>query len=502
MSNTTSKLAKTSPINLLFSPHFWRKNILFGVGLIGCIIGLLGASLGFFPYSSQELNDLMAEGSMDLITVFLYLFIYVFAFIGLALALYTVAKIHVESAIADRIFTKSKRKLIDIQDKGRKRIELSELKKMIPQNTDKRFESAMIRLFTLIYNEAKDRRFESSVILMNPYRDESNGDIFQTSIFQKIVLQLGILGTFIGLINAFNDLNLGELDTSLTNISAALKYAFSTSIAGLIAAILLGVILFFLKRKQEGYFKIMEKASSKFISLARNSLNDDAYLNSLTALGHQVEQSNQQTKRLKEKIMVQTEALYEGMEKLGKTKEDFDTFLKGIEELEQNFMQQMAQIYETLSPDNMGKKLKKSLEKATQNYLEETKQKYDELNKLVKKTNQNIGNMDTQLGKQVEYMGKNTKNQKDFIDKVTGSHITTQLVEIMKTTNTQLTSTLENQIDNLVEQFIKYQAAFDTFNRSTIHKHRKTIYIMGGIIAFLLVTSGMVIYPYIAPLFK
>lgn len=64
----------------------------------------------------------------------------------------------------------------------------------------------MIRLFQRICKEAKDRNFESSIYLVQPYREEFMEKVHEITNLQRIALRLGIFGTFLGLILAISQL--------------------------------------------------------------------------------------------------------------------------------------------------------------------------------------------------------------------------------------------------------------------------------------------------------
>ena len=64
----------------------------------------------------------------------------------------------------------------------------------------------MIRLFRRICKEAKDRKFESSIYPVKPYREESMDRVHEITNWQRIALRLGIFGTFLGLILAISQL--------------------------------------------------------------------------------------------------------------------------------------------------------------------------------------------------------------------------------------------------------------------------------------------------------
>jgi len=85
------------------------------------------------------------------------------------------------------------------------------------------------RIIDHIRTEAQSRRFDSSLTILNAYKEEFMSQYIRIASFQKIALQLGILGTFIGLSKAFSTIHTGNLDFGA--LIASLKLPFSTSIA-------------------------------------------------------------------------------------------------------------------------------------------------------------------------------------------------------------------------------------------------------------------------------
>src|SRR5947207_4444559 len=124
---------------------------------------------------------------------------------GAWIAIRSLAAVEVERAIVADIEQKGTDYLIDLKAEKRTRIDLDQLEHtMLPSNPSDP-PPAMVRLFQHIIKEARDRRFESSVHVMQPYREEPLEDIFKIQNLQKIALWLGILGTFIGLLIAINE---------------------------------------------------------------------------------------------------------------------------------------------------------------------------------------------------------------------------------------------------------------------------------------------------------
>ena len=224
----------------------------------------------------------------------------------------------------------------------------------------------MPRLFRHICNEAMNLKFESSIDVIEPYRDESLESLFTITNIQKIALRIGIMGTFIGLIEAMSQLisldpqqNIIE---ALSTLSTALFISFGASVAGLEVAILLGFLVMLLRKKQGDYFKDMEGSVEVILQLARNANNDDqsrvlgelAKVESIVEqLGKRFYENTQEIQRsiaaVLERIKDQTNEIQSGIEQLKKTKVEFDQFINEIGEVQDRFIGEVKGIYSELS---------------------------------------------------------------------------------------------------------------------------------------------------------
>jgi biopolymer transport protein ExbB/TolQ len=227
--NNRLKIATTSPKCLLRAPDFWLSD--WGL-LLRVFISLILVVVVFaatYPQSGRTLDKQVAWMS----NLFHVLTIW-----GAIAALKIMAKIKVEHAIADYVDDKASNELRKIKNGEKDRIILDRVEsEIMPNNEDE--ELGMMRIFKQILKEAKDRKFDSSTNLMESYREECIGDIFKLQSVQKIALQLGILGTFTGLIMALDKISLASAGQIIEQLSGALKISFGTSIAGLEVSIIL-----------------------------------------------------------------------------------------------------------------------------------------------------------------------------------------------------------------------------------------------------------------------
>lgn len=340
-----------SPPRLLADLRYWWSQKVFVVIIIACAL----AFYVLFPLTVPRSDNPLA---------LLSLFIHVFSIWGLGATALILAELTIEYAIAQDVDRKASEHLSQIKSRQKDRMPLEALDDLLPRNPER----SMIRLFQQILTEAADRKFESSATIMQPYRENAIGDLLRLQTIQRIALQTGILGTFIGLILALGNLSfsldISKFAAEVDKLVAALHISFSTSIAGLEASVILGFLIFLVRHKQEKYFERMESATVTMISLARNALNKDEFLNEFRQVQTSVEQLSDRIYDQNQKISIQTNEIHNGMQKLSKTKSEFDGFLTQVTTTQGDFIEEMKGVYGLLSPEALSQKLQESLELA------------------------------------------------------------------------------------------------------------------------------------------
>ncbi|MBZ4651823.1 MAG: MotA/TolQ/ExbB proton channel family protein [Proteiniphilum sp.] len=86
------------------------------------------------------------------------------------------------------------------------------------------------------------------------------------TLFIAIAPSLGFLGTVIGMVQAFDDIQRAG-DMSPTIVAGGMKVALITTVGGLIVALILQVIYNYILSKMEGILNKMEDASIKFLDM-------------------------------------------------------------------------------------------------------------------------------------------------------------------------------------------------------------------------------------------
>jgi len=352
----TSEFAASSPYSLLKNISFWRDNIRFIVILL---LGL-GTIIVLFPLTYPKSDEPLA---------YLSILIHFFALWGIWFSIIVIAKIQVEQAFAICVDDITSKELRKIKGGEKDRIALENVKHLLPSNPTAGL--AMPRLFQHVITEAKDHRFESSIIAMQPYREEAIGDIFQLQNIQKIALQLGILGTFIGLILALSKLSLDSNSASLElgTLFNSLHISFSTSVAGLEVAAILGLLMMVVQQKQKAYFQSMESATDTMISLAQNAIPEDLFFTGFEQIKNAVSQLDDRVFAQTKEVEVQTMEMRRGIDKLAETKTQFKEFLGQIQDAQAHFVEKMMTVYDTFSPKTITTELQRSLDNAVNNIL-------------------------------------------------------------------------------------------------------------------------------------
>jgi biopolymer transport protein ExbB/TolQ len=350
--NKLLKIATSSPKSLLINYKFWLSEPRLISRFVISILFVIFIFKATFPQSQNSLDILIAWGTM---------LFHVLTIWGFITASKVIAKIKVEHAIADYVDIKATEELLKIKNGEKDRIHLERIATEILPDNESEEELCMIRIFKQILKEAIDRKFDSSVNLMENYKEESLGDIFLLQIFQKVALQLGILGTFIGLMMAFEKMTMDTPDKIITQLSSALKIAFGTSVAGLEVALILWFFIMLIHRKQEYYFKSMENSTLTMLSLARNAINTDEFIAEISQIKKYMEDLGNRIYDQSKNIQIQSNEIHSGMERLVEAKSHFNEFMKDISGSQIKFAEEMHKVYDVLSPTIIYNELKNKL---------------------------------------------------------------------------------------------------------------------------------------------
>jgi len=347
------RLPATSPRDLLRLPEFWQTQKSFVVVIAVAIVSFLI----LLPYTYAS------GGGWQLISAL----VHAIAVGGAVIAAKALATLEVEKAIVLEIERRGTEYLSEIKSGQRERIDLDVLERTMLPNNPSNPPPAMIRLFQHICKEAKDRKFESSVQIMQPYREEPLEDIFRLQNLQKIALWLGILGTFIGLLIAIGaaDLRGGDFLEVVRKMFSGLAVSFSASLAGLQVAVFLGMLLVVLRRQQELYFKLMESAVVTMLSLARNAINKDDFFVEFSQVRTTIDTLTDTVHGQTQEMKIQTDEIRLGLERLGEARTSLDRFIRDMADSQNDFIGEVKAIYDAISLKNLTENLQQNLGKAT-----------------------------------------------------------------------------------------------------------------------------------------
>ena len=396
-------IAESSPTEVLSRRQFWTAQPRF---LIVC-----GASaLAFFLMAPYTYGG--AKGF-----VLLTIFIHSLAVWSAFLTIKSIAKLAVETAILTVIEQRASELLRAFKAKQIPAPQIERLEEHVLPDNQSIPTPAMIRLFQHICKEAQDRKFESSVSVIQSYREEPLEDIFKLQNLQKIALWLGILGTFIGLMLAIHEGNLSNLQTMdnfaeiVRNMFDDLFVSFSASLAGLEVAVVLGFFLLLLRKKQEAYFELMEGSVITMLSLARNALNNDDFMAEFGQVSTAMNQLNESVSvqttvlsnrlnDLQKQIIRQNEQIQSGLDKLVTTSSQFDGFLSGMSETQRRFIDDVRGVHDAVSLKNLGTTLQETIVRAGTHLSEAIKPNVGLVSSQLAEFNSSIASLNSTLDRQ------------------------------------------------------------------------------------------------------
>ncbi len=445
-----ARYSESSPASLTWNPLFWFKQK--GFFLIIFVAILLFIPLWRFTYGEIETITLEQFKQFEpiILTVILNPIIHLLGILGILSSIKFLAEVRVNSDIVEEIEDRGNKYLHAIQEGQRERLELDKLQQKILPNNQTEPAPAMIRLFQRIIMEAKDRQFESSVSLVQPYQNESYEKILQLNYFQKLALRIGILGTFLGLILAIKDLAdqgiSGDITILIRTLFDDLYLAFSTSVAGLEVAILLGLLIALLQRKQKRYFQKMEDAVLTMLSLARNAINKDEFLaefsqiyNLMNELSNKIYDYNQSVKTsvgsAEQKIAGLTAEIEQGLQQLSQMKGEFNGFLNNLTNTQQQFIDDMQSIYDVMSLKRIGDGLQRSIIEAGNNVSNRVEQTEETVEKQTEQIEQGLDRLTETYQEFSQFLDEIRQTQEQFIHELRNSYDATAINNVKQALN-------------------------------------------------------------------
>lgn len=463
-----NNLADTNPKGIFPNIQYGLSN-LFAVMLIG----LIAVSIHTY-FLFEKIN-----GTLEQLSLF-SIVIYFIGLIGFFKAMRILTIYSVETNYAKDVNEWSNAKFKAYDPDLEDLLSISSIQDKIVG--DKSEDLQMVNLFSEILKEANEERFVTSAVVTQSYRENASSKIFDVVNFQKISLQLGILGTFIGLVLAFVNLNFDNPKETLPYISNALQFSFHTSIAGLVSSILLAFTLQKIRKKQEVFFHFMEKATNSLIRLVRQPYIEKNIRFELNNASKNIEKLINSIKILSQRIETQQEIMTNGFVHLEKSKDDLKEFLANMKKDYSDFILKMENVYNILSPETISDNLKINLEKAVSGVSEA-------LNSNLTKTIENYKPLFaalTRMKELLEEQSNHIKNgnlqvditkkemlefQKQFIEQLTASHVSKQLLNSVSEVGNKLSSNINTNVSNLTSNISRFEHQLSKFNSFVIDKY-------------------------------
>jgi hypothetical protein len=389
----------------------------FGIRIAGGLLFLAACAFFSLPWSSAEARPPMTglAGLVHAIVAWGAVPIFLMALVARSYAKSALADFAVNTAIAQHVERSAAGRLQEIRRDAGARGAVSRLESdHLPDNPDNP-KPASLRLFQRICAEAMDRRFESTINLIEPYQRESMEPVLKLEGLQRGALRWGILCHFIGLVLVINAVPAmlrapaatvqespaqaiaspgapaesapagASNDAAIDEILDGLRLAFGASVAGLSVSLFVAMLLSLVRQRQFAYFRKLDEATSTMISLASNSLNNDELL---ASLHHVSSRLQEQTTTVKEGIQTlasaiaqQASTLQSGLKSLGEGKVKLDEFLKDLAGSQAKFLERLHTFYDVGTVADVGTRVVKQVESAHQRTVNLMKTELDTVQK-------------------------------------------------------------------------------------------------------------------------
>lgn len=267
---------------------------------------------------------------------------------------YVLAVLSVEADFSSDVAEASQNEISSaILGRLRPPISLKKVPEMWPTASDSSL--ASLRMCKAIQTDAFDRQFGSKEILLQYYREESNSALDSIANQQKVVLHLGILGTFFGLVFAMPALaRLGNRDSEnmgFFELFSSLEVCFSTSITGLIVSVFISVLATQVMKQQSLFFKSLEEAAGALLVVVRNAHHRNDLAPTFHQLKDGINQTNQKITSQNVRLENQTQAIQKGMQGLIALQADLKSFLSEVGRLKTQIHESVDTTLDYVSSD-------------------------------------------------------------------------------------------------------------------------------------------------------
>ena len=380
---------------------------------------------------------------------------------------------------------------------------------------------APVKMVQRVVTRAKDWRFDSPSEIVYPFIEEIEQDEYRFESFQKQAIRLGILGTFIGLIIAINqnteiltklstNTDAGKLgvkaiegmiksaiskDSALVeNLFCALKISFSTSIAGLVAAFMLSVMLSRLRLKSAPMLQIYQDVAITVTNVAMRAAKNKSFLEEFGYIKDIIKKHEENTekkiaettselKEVNKKIKEQQDKIDKGIENLDKKKDSLDNYLEKTSKMQEEIIANLEKLYEYTEFKDVLCTVKTTINESSvdaRNKLEAISKDFSKFIKGVsEKNNKEVDKLNTKISSV-----SNTLNSK-------GTAINRHF-EAISNSSVQIKNTLNNIQNTIKMQPIQGSSRMDLYELNRFVKYLLvigTIAVSEGLIFLILVLN-------------
>ena len=221
-------------------------------------------------------------------------------------------------------------------------------------------------------------RWEPPRRLVEGYASRIGGRLGAVASLQRTALQLGILGTFIGLMIAFQteafdkSVRPGSFDP--TPLTDALKLAFGTSIAGLIASVYIIGIHTVARTSARLALNRMELMVDNVFDLAKQLRQDPSFISDLSQVREHVIAMSKSVDGVAIGYRDVIAAVVDGGRQLREGRDEFDARVAKMIKEQAKLLSQMESIYGKIEPARLAAKLQSALTNGGAAVAEQIKQ--------------------------------------------------------------------------------------------------------------------------------
>ncbi len=322
------------PSQLLRLPSWWlvaqTRLVLVVAVLLACLFGLTWIEV--IPIFSTAAADGEIEERTRLLKLCVEAGIAIVAVLAYWRTAGVLARMQVESDGARFVTKGCEEELRRIQG-GETPLELADGPKLWPQNPTPGL--IVGRLCDALHSDAVESQFGSREMMLQHFQDELADAVSEVVRLQKSALNLGILGTFMGLFLSMPQLAKVVSDNSqkanFEPVFDALSICFATSVVGLVVSLWVGLFLVAMAvSRQRRFLGLLEEMLGRLMTLVRKAVNREHMARTLDNLSQRLNSVEERIVSQTERMREQTETIARGLGGLQQTRAELETFLKEL----------------------------------------------------------------------------------------------------------------------------------------------------------------------------